>query len=105
MEILNNPSCTLLAFYSCYIMNDLPATSRKQPRECQEAAKRHLENTRIGNLLGYKVVRQKGSHIVLKVFIKKGLGQSLFLHIRKLLWAHLRGFCVRLVLLLRDSSN
>jgi pyruvate formate lyase activating enzyme len=41
---------TLLAFYPCYVMNDLPATSRKQAFECQKAAEKHLENTRIGNV-------------------------------------------------------
>jgi pyruvate formate lyase activating enzyme len=41
---------TLLAFYPCYIMNDLPTTSKKQALKCQEAAEKHLENTRIGNI-------------------------------------------------------
>jgi pyruvate formate lyase activating enzyme len=41
---------TLLAFYRCYIMNDLPTTSKKQALECQEAAEKHLKNTRIGNI-------------------------------------------------------
>jgi len=40
---------TLLAFYPCYIMNDLPTTSRKQAYECQKAAGKHLANVRIGN--------------------------------------------------------
>jgi pyruvate formate lyase activating enzyme len=41
---------TLLAFYPCYLMNDLPTTSRKQAVECQKAAEKHLTNTRIGNI-------------------------------------------------------
>jgi pyruvate formate lyase activating enzyme len=41
---------TLLAFYPCYIMNDLPTTSRKQAMECREAAEKHLKNVRIGNI-------------------------------------------------------
>jgi pyruvate formate lyase activating enzyme len=41
---------TLLAFYPCYIMNDLPTTSRRQAQECQKAAQKHLKNTRIGNI-------------------------------------------------------
>jgi pyruvate formate lyase activating enzyme len=41
---------TLLAFYSCYVMYDLPTTSRKQAIDCQNAAKKHLENVRIGNV-------------------------------------------------------
>jgi pyruvate formate lyase activating enzyme len=41
---------TLLAFYPCYVMNDLPTTSRKQAIECQKAAEKHLKNTRIGNI-------------------------------------------------------
>jgi len=41
---------TLLAFYPCYVMNDLPTTSRKQALECQKAAEKHLKNTRIGNI-------------------------------------------------------
>jgi len=41
---------TLLAFYPCYVMNDLPTTSRQQAMECQKAAQKHLKNTRIGNI-------------------------------------------------------
>jgi len=41
---------TLLAFYPCYVMNDLPTTSRKQALECQKAAEKYLKNTRIGNI-------------------------------------------------------
>jgi pyruvate formate lyase activating enzyme len=41
---------TLLAFYPCYVMSDLPTTSRKQAIECQNAAEKHLKNTRIGNI-------------------------------------------------------
>ena len=41
---------TLLAFYPCYIMNDLPTTSRKQALECKKAAENHLKNVRVGNL-------------------------------------------------------
>jgi pyruvate formate lyase activating enzyme len=41
---------TLLAFYPCYVMNDLPTTSRKQALECREAAEKHLKNVRIGNI-------------------------------------------------------
>jgi pyruvate formate lyase activating enzyme len=41
---------TLLAFYPCYVMNDLPTTTRKQAQECQKAAQKHLKNTRIGNI-------------------------------------------------------
>ncbi|MEM3055456.1 MAG: radical SAM protein, partial [Candidatus Bathyarchaeia archaeon] len=41
---------TLLAFYPCYVMNDLPTTSRKQAHECQKAAEKHLKNVRIGNI-------------------------------------------------------
>ncbi|MEM3626832.1 MAG: radical SAM protein [Candidatus Bathyarchaeia archaeon] len=41
---------TLLAFYPCYVMNDLPTTSRKQAIECQKAAEKYLKNTRIGNI-------------------------------------------------------
>jgi pyruvate formate lyase activating enzyme len=41
---------TLLAFYSCYVMYDLPNTSRTQAMEYQKAAKKHLENVRIGNV-------------------------------------------------------
>jgi len=41
---------TLLAFYPQYRMDDLPTTSRAQAMKCREAAKKHLENVRIGNL-------------------------------------------------------
>ncbi len=41
---------TLLAFYPQYIMDDLPTTSRRQARECYEAARKHLEKVRIGNV-------------------------------------------------------
>jgi len=48
-EIDPNIPYTLLAFYPCYIMKDLPTTSRKQAMECQKAAEKHLKNARIGN--------------------------------------------------------
>lgn len=41
---------TLLAFYPCYVMNDLPTTSRKLAYNCYEIAKKYLENVRIGNV-------------------------------------------------------
>ena len=41
---------TLLAFYPQYVMNDLPTTSRKLADHCYDAAKKHLENVRIGNV-------------------------------------------------------
>lgn len=41
---------TLLAFYPCYVMNDLPTTSRRQAEECFKAARKHLMNVRIGNV-------------------------------------------------------
>ena len=42
---------SLLAFYPCFIMNDLPTTSWKQANECYEAAKKAgLKNVRIGNI-------------------------------------------------------
>jgi pyruvate formate lyase activating enzyme len=41
---------TLLAFYPQYVMDDLPTTSRRQAHECYEAAKKHLEKVRIGNV-------------------------------------------------------
>jgi pyruvate formate lyase activating enzyme len=41
---------TLLAFYPCYVMNDLPTTSRKQAQECRQAAEKHLKNVRMGNI-------------------------------------------------------
>ena len=40
----------LLAFHPQYMMKDLPTTSRKQARECLEAAKRYLGNVRLGNI-------------------------------------------------------
>lgn len=49
-EMDQNIPYTLLAFYPCYVMNDLPATSRKQALECQKAAEKHLKNTKIGNI-------------------------------------------------------
>jgi pyruvate formate lyase activating enzyme len=49
-EIDENIPYTLLAFYPCYVMNDLPTTSKKQALECQKAAEKHLKNTRIGNI-------------------------------------------------------
>jgi len=48
-EIDPNIPYTLLAFYPCYVMNDLPTTSKKQAMECQKTAEKHLKNTRIGN--------------------------------------------------------
>jgi pyruvate formate lyase activating enzyme len=41
---------TLLAFYPCYVMNDLPTTNRKQALDCQKTAEKYLKNTRIGNV-------------------------------------------------------
>jgi pyruvate formate lyase activating enzyme len=41
---------TLLAFHPQYAMTDLPTTSREQAAKCYEAAKKHLENVRIGNI-------------------------------------------------------
>ncbi len=41
---------TLLAFYPCYVMSDLPTTSRKQALECQKVAEKHLKHVRIGNI-------------------------------------------------------
>lgn len=49
-EIDQNIPYTLLAFYPCYVMNDLPTTSKKQALECQKAAEKHLKNTKIGNM-------------------------------------------------------
>jgi pyruvate formate lyase activating enzyme len=40
---------TLLAFYPAYKLRDLPITSRAQAQECYDAAKRFLQNVRIGN--------------------------------------------------------
>jgi len=41
---------TLLAFYPQYVMTDLPTTSREQATKCYDAAKRYLENVRVGNI-------------------------------------------------------
>ena len=41
---------TLLAFCPQYVMDDLPTTSREQADRCYQAAKKHLENVRIGNV-------------------------------------------------------
>lgn len=42
---------SLLAFYPCFYMHDLPTTSRRHAEECLEAAKsKGLRNVRIGNL-------------------------------------------------------
>ncbi len=41
---------TLLAFYPCYVMNDLPTTPRRHAVKCKETAEKYLENTRIGNI-------------------------------------------------------
>jgi len=49
-EIDTNIPYTLLAFYSCYVMWDLPTTSRRQAVDCQRAALKHLKNVRIGNV-------------------------------------------------------
>jgi pyruvate formate lyase activating enzyme len=49
-ETDSNIPYTLLAFYPCYVMNDLPTTSKEQAFECQKAAERYLKNTRIGNI-------------------------------------------------------
>lgn len=49
-EIDPNIPYTLLAFYPCYVMNDLPTTRRKRALECLRAAERHLKNTRMGNI-------------------------------------------------------
>ena len=49
-QIDPNIPYTLLAFYPCYVMNDLPTTSRRQALKCQKAAEKHLKNARIGNI-------------------------------------------------------
>jgi len=49
-EIDPNIPYTLLAFYPCYVMNDLTTTNRKQALECQKAAEKHLNKVRIGNI-------------------------------------------------------
>jgi len=41
---------TLLAFYPQYVLTDLPTTGRELAYQCYDAAKRHLENVRIGNI-------------------------------------------------------
>ena len=41
---------TLLAFSPHYVIDDLPTTSRTQADECYDAARKHLENVRIGNV-------------------------------------------------------
>jgi pyruvate formate lyase activating enzyme len=41
---------TLLAFYPCYVMRDLPTTSRNLAYRCRSVAKEYLENVRIGNV-------------------------------------------------------
>ncbi len=49
-EIDSRIPYTLLAFCPQYVMNDLPTTSREQASQCYRAAKKHLENVRIGNV-------------------------------------------------------
>jgi len=49
-EISPEVPYTLLAFYPQYVMRDLPTTSRKQANQCYDAAKKHLNNVRIGNI-------------------------------------------------------
>lgn len=39
----------LLAFYPCFLMQDLPATSRELAERCYRAAKKYLKHVRIGN--------------------------------------------------------
>lgn len=41
---------TLLALYPCYVMDDLPKTSKKQALECKKAAEKYLSRVRIGNV-------------------------------------------------------
>jgi pyruvate formate lyase activating enzyme len=41
---------TLLAFFPCYVINDLPTTSKEQALECQKVAEKHLKSVRIGNI-------------------------------------------------------
>lgn len=41
---------SLLVFYPCYEMSDLPVTPLKQVVECYTIAKRYLKNVRVGNL-------------------------------------------------------
>jgi len=40
---------SLLAFYPAFHICDLPTTSKRQAKECYEAAARHLKNVNIGN--------------------------------------------------------
>jgi len=49
-EIDSRIPYTLLAFYPCYVMDDLPTTSRDLAYECYDVAKKELENVRIGNI-------------------------------------------------------
>jgi len=49
-EIDSRIPYTLLAFYPCYVMDDLPTTSRDLAYECYDDAKKELENVRIGNI-------------------------------------------------------
>lgn len=41
---------TLLAFYPCYVMDDLPTTTRKQATECKQTAEKYLQRVRVGNI-------------------------------------------------------
>lgn len=41
---------TLLAFYPQYVLNDLPTTSRQQANRCYDAARKYVENVRVGNI-------------------------------------------------------
>ena len=41
---------TLLAFYPDYVLTDVPTTNRDLAYRCRDAAKKHLENVRIGNI-------------------------------------------------------
>jgi len=50
-SIDENIPYSLLAFYPCHKMNDLPKTSKKQALECYDSAKKAgLKNVRIGNI-------------------------------------------------------
>ncbi len=49
-EVDPNIPYTLLAFYPCYVMNDLPTTSSKHALECKRRAEKYLKSTRIGNV-------------------------------------------------------
>ncbi len=44
-EIDSEIPYTLLAFYPCYVMDDLPKTSKKQALECQKIAKKYLKKS------------------------------------------------------------